>query len=287
VIALAIVGLFLLLYGVGIPQDWYQKYVLRNRWKQPLKIGILYDMNWDLTNTETYAWTDINPNDWKETLEKFAGDQSIEVSVELINVNKNFDTYAAILNPYGGVYPEVDLKTLSTLEKIVNYVREGGVFVNVADIPSYWAYNPDLSRKLDTTTAVYGTYQTPTGPQILSTRPFELTPLAKTLGLRVAGIGQGFPQNLNQILRSRARIISKRAAIVEANIESCINPTRLRYVNGNPYDMSALFFVKYGEGDFLISLIWINDPTHTQQAKNSLRDAISKLLIGKLASRAI
>ena len=97
-----------------------------------------------------------------------------------------------------GFYPLIGWCFLR-LRKL-NYVREGGVFANVADIPSYWAYNPDLHRKLDTTTAIYGTLQTPTGTQIFSTRPFELTPLAKKLGLRVAGISQGFPQNLSQIL---------------------------------------------------------------------------------------
>lgn len=51
----------------------------------------------------------------------------------------NFDKYTAILNPYGGVYPERDLSNYETLNKILNYVREGGFFINVADIPGYFA----------------------------------------------------------------------------------------------------------------------------------------------------
>ena len=73
---------------------------------------------------------------------------------------------------------------------------------------------------------------------------------------------------------------------MESNVVSCTNPTRLRYIDGNIYDMSALIFVKYGEGDFLFSLIWINDPAHSQQAKDSIRDAISKLIVDELVVKA-
>jgi len=286
---LLIVVAFLLLYGVGIPQAKYHEFVLRHRWKEPLKIGILNDMKWNVNNKEIFAWSDTPPNDWKNVIEKFAEEQKLSMKVELINVRMKFDSCAAILNPYGGVYPELDLRNLSTLEKIVNYVREGGLFINVADIPSYWAYNPDLHRKLDITSPIYGASVTPVGLQIVATKPFELTPLMKKLGLRVLGFPKGIQQNLQSVVTTKISsiIASERLAIVESNVMSCIPTSKQLYIDGNTHEMSGLFFVKYGEGDFLFSLIWINTAYHNQQAREAIRHAICKLTIDKLASKIV
>jgi hypothetical protein len=35
------------------------------------------------------------------------------------------------------------------LDEIFNYVKEGGIFLNISDIPGYWAYNKLLERRLD------------------------------------------------------------------------------------------------------------------------------------------
>jgi len=280
---LLIVVVSLLLYGVGIPQRKYHEFVLRRRWKEPLKIGILNDMGWDINNKEIFAWSDISPNDWKNTIEIFAKKRKASVKVDLIDVHMKFDSYTAILNPYGGVYPELDLKNLSTLEKIVNYVKEGGLFINVADIPSYWAYNPDLHRRIDIVSAIYGVSATSAGLQIIATKPFELTPLMKKLGLRVLGFPKGI--ELTVTAKTPPTIKSERFVIVESNVTSCIPTFKQRYMDGNMYDFSALFFVKFGEGDFLFSFIWINTEYHDQHAKEAIRNAICKLTMDKLISK--
>jgi len=282
---LLIVIVFLLLYGVGIPQTRYHEFVLKRRWKKPLKIGILNDMKWDLNNKEIFAWSDISPNDWKNAIEMFAKERKASVKVDLIDIRMKFDSYTAILNPYGGVYPELDLQNLSTLEKIVNYVREGALFINVADIPSYWAYNPDLHRRLDIASAIYGVSATPAGLQIIATKPFELSPLMKKLGLRVLGFPKGI--QLTVTTKTPPIIKSERVVIVESNVTSCIPTSKQLYVDGNTYDFSALFFVKFGEGDFLFSLIWINTEYHDQQAKEAIRDAICRLTMDKLISKTV
>ena len=283
---LLIVIAFLLLYGVGIPQAKCHEFVLKHRWKEPLKIGVLNDMKWDINNKEIFAWSDVPPNDWKNGIERFAKEQKVSVEVELINVRRKFDSYTAILNPYGGVYPELDLKNFSTLEKIVDYVRDGGLFINVADIPSYWAYNPDLHRRLDITSPIYGISATPVRLQIVSTKPFELTPLMKKLGLRVLGFPKGIKQNLQSVTTTKTSSIikSERLAIVESNVTSCIPTSRQLLMDGKVYEMSTLFFVKYGEGDFLFSLIWINATYHNHQARETIRNAICKFTVDKLHS---
>ena len=283
-----VVGIaFFLLYGIGIPQEKYHEFILKHRWKEPLKIGILNDMKWDVSNREIFAWSDVSPDSWKEAIERFTNDLGVEVKVELIHAGMKFDSYVAILNPYGGVYPEYDLRNLSTLDKILGYVKEGGCFINVADIPSYWAYNPDLHRKLDIASTVYAALPTPTGVRIISTKPFELTPLIERLRLRIIRNDSGIQQNLDAVLGAsvHTNIRSERLAIVESNVVSCVPTTRLPYVDGNTYDMSALFFVNFGDGAFLFSLIWINTAYHNQQAREAIKNAIVKLLVEKAASK--
>jgi len=285
---ITVIGIaFLLFYGIGIPQQKYREFILKHRWKEPLKIGILNDMKWNDNNKEIFAWSDVSPDSWREAINRFAEDRGVKAKVELIDTGMKFDRYVAILNPYGGVYPEHDLRNLSTLDKILEYVKEGGCFINVADIPSYWAYNPDLHRRLDIASTVYTALTTQAGVRIMSTKPFELTPLIKRLGLRVIRNDQGIQQDLKAILGSglRTTIRSERLAIVESNVDSCVPTTRLRYVDGNTYDMSALFFVKFGEGNFLFSLIWLNTAYHNQQAREAIKNSIITLFVGKIVSK--
>jgi len=283
--------IFLLFYGIGIPQREYHELVLRRRWKKPLKFGILNDLGEDVNDSEIFVWSDISPKKWKESIEELAREIDIEVKVEPVNVGMKFDSYVAILNPYGGVYPELDLRNLSTLDKILDYVKEGGCFINVADIPSYWAYNPDLHRKLDIASTIHAALQTPTGVRIVSTKPFETTPLIKRLGLRVMGarVGNlGIPQNLNAILGTRMRlgtIRSERLAIAESNVVSSVPVTQLTYIDRKAYPMTGLLFVNFGEGNFLLSLLWINAKYHKKRAKQAIQSAIVKLFMEKIASK--
>lgn len=61
------------------------------------------------------------------------------------------ELYPMIINPYGGSYLETDLEDLPEFNRIKRYVRKGGIFINIADIPFYYAYSKDLGRMVDTT----------------------------------------------------------------------------------------------------------------------------------------
>ena len=56
-----------------------------------------------------------------------------------------------MINPYGGVYPEEDLSTLVSLDRVFDFVRTGGIYINIADIPFYYAFDKKLNRRIDTT----------------------------------------------------------------------------------------------------------------------------------------
>lgn len=105
------------------------------------KIGILNDMKWNLDNKNIYTWTNISPERWKEELENKINGITKKIDIELINTNNDFDLYLSILNPYGGVYPERDIRKCETGKKIFDYVYKGGIFINVSEPPGYWAFN--------------------------------------------------------------------------------------------------------------------------------------------------
>jgi hypothetical protein len=287
--------IFLIVYGTGIISKIFHRYYLRRR-KSNLKIGILNDMNWDPKNKETSTWTDVSPLEWKKEIEETAKNLGVQIEVTLIDNNDNFDPYTAIFNPYGGVYPESDLKDFITLNKILNYVREDGLFVNVADIPGYWAYNSTLERRLDATPQIYGTYTSSDNRvNFIPARPFELTPLMKELGLRVYNTEAEqfksifnwgrfeFERKFKEFIGSEiSEFRVHRVAVVEKNVESIIKPKESRFYEKEK--VTPFLLVKYGEGRFLISLVFESAEEHKTN-KEEIKKTIVKLAIGFIKSK--
>lgn len=262
---LVAIVVILIFYGSGMISRMCHSYNLRARKGNCLVIpmvGILNDMGWDLENKEIYSWTDISPKEWKKEIERRADEGKIRIKVKLINTKKNFDPYIIILNPYGGVYPERNLKNFETLNKIFNYVNEGGIFVNVADVPGYWVYNPLLKRMLDATPPIYGIDKTPGGEILIKPiRPFQLTPFMEKLGLQVLNIENSelfgwdveFKEKINRVVvvKEIGGIKVHRVVVVERNVYPIMKPKKFGKI-----DVTPLFFVNYGEGRFLISLVF-------------------------------
>lgn len=267
ILLLCLAVIVLILYGAGVITAMNHK---RNLFTREISkvIGIFSDMAWEPENQEISAWTNISPVDWKNAIEKYATTNKARIKVKLINTKDNFDRYTAIVNPYGGVYPERNLKEHATLNKIFDYVEHEGIFINVADIPGYWAYNPLLKRKLDATPQIYGTTQDRSGRiAFVPARLFELTPFVERLGLRVLNTaGYCFSprwsfENKSGI-NKELEINIDRAVVVEKNVVPIIKPQKFNSSNVTP-----IFYTKYGDGKFLLSLIWFdlsrksNDPT--------------------------
>jgi len=269
---------FLLLYGFGkiSPLRWLYK--LKKKFFTPV-IGILSDMGWDPSNKQIYTWTDVSPEDWRNMLEKLARSEGIKIKVKLISASKNFDPYTVVINPYGAVYPEYDLESWGVVNKILDYVRRGGLFVNVADIPCYYAYNPLLKKRLETAKPIYDI--TPDG-KVLRVNPFELAPLMEKLGLRVLAVERTelskwdaeFEEKFRAIMGKVGKIEVHRVAIVEENVEPIIKPREVTFL-GSREKCTPLFFVNYGDGKFLISLIFLNATDNSKKMK----EVLSKMII--------
>jgi hypothetical protein len=103
--------------------------------------------------------------------------------------------------------------------------------------------------------------------------------LIKELGLRVYNV-QPIPQDFKGFYDRPVDIFSERVAVVESNLETCI-PTNM-VANT---EVSAFFTVKYGEGDFIISLIFMTHARHSQEAKNTIKNAILKVTNEKITKK--
>lgn len=182
------------------------------------------------------------------------------------------------------MYPEVDLRNLTILRKVLDFVDNGGIFVNVSDIPTYWAYHVKLKRKVDTTKAIF-TYS---NNQLTPIRPFQLTPLMKELGLSILNIR--LKQDFSSFSQSQVNIFSERVAIMESNLLKLIPENILVNVNGcsdEKWDisylhLSAFFAAKYGEGDFIFSLAFLHNGIHSTQEKEIVKRAIVQASLNKI-----
>jgi len=278
----------LILYGSGAITGIRNSFHLWRR-RTPLlspKVGILSDMRWEQDNDQISSGTQVSPEDWERESQKWARSERGKIKIELIDAKKSFTPYVAVINPYGGVYPEHNLKNFETMNKILNYVKEGGLFVSVADTPCYWAHNPLLKRRLDSTPPIYGIDKRANGSiGLIPVRPFELTPLMKELGLQVINtegnpvynwdnpqVADRFKEAVPEIGQTTINV--HRAVIVERNVEPIIEPRMYGQMRLTPF-----FLVNYGDGKFLISLIFLR-VSHPQ---NLIMKEVLAKLITKLA----
>lgn len=283
--------IFLFLYGSGAisPRHRYNMWRRRCKWLG-LKVGILNDIESDIKNEEIH--THIRTEEWKKRIEQHAKNGEVKIKVNLINVKEIFDSYAAIINPYGGVYPESDLKNFKTLDRIFNYVGDGGLFVNVEDIFGYFAYNALLRRKLDATPpAFWDVEREPNGRgKLVPRRPFERTPSMEKLGLRILNTENTslyrwnieFENTFRKVLyQGICGVKVHRVVVVEKNVEPVVKPKKLQ----SGEDVTPLCFVNYGnEGKFLMSLFWISKQEKSIQEK--LEKILAKLVVNFIKSRA-
>lgn len=287
---LASLAFILFLWGSGIISLVRHSFNLWKRKGNVLfrpKVGILNDMGSDIRN-ETFVSTDITPEKWKEGIAKQAKENRLKIKIKFTDVSKNFDSYTALLNPYGSVYPEDDLKNFKTMNKILDYVKEGGLFVNVADIPCYWAYDKFSEIKLNTTPPIYALKSENSGKiSIEPIRTFELTPILQKLGLRVFNVEKDnmpiiwdvkFEDIINKIIGRIDKIKVNRVVEVERNVVPLIKPKEINYTMSTPF-----FIVKYSYGEFLISLLFLDNIKIPEN--NNIREVLAKTVIKLIKKR--
>ncbi len=248
-------SLLFIFIGLGLSQSMCRSLLLLLRrictsigW---YRIGILYD------ERVMRVCTHISPDEWRTLLQTAARKFNKRVSITLLNPVKDYTVYNVIVNPYGGNYPETDSAAYPIYNKILEYMQEGGSFVNVADLPMYWAYN---AARRQTINRIPPTYLMQ-GNNIYPLRIFQEAPLTRELSLQIE---TSVNNQLPFILRSPYDRCSEpncnvyspdRVVLIERhNVETIIDPIRV-----SPQDHRTPFFIcGYGKGCCLISLFWLD-----------------------------
>ena len=153
-----------------------------------------------------------------------------KVRFSRISVHQEMYEYPVILNPYGGVYPENDLARYESLNAIFKYVEKGGVFVNVADIPFYYAFDKKLNRKVDTT---------PLAEDYSLDRTFKRSVLTQRLDVHV--------------LDSKASDIKPNRIIALSEVSHNFYPEDFKGHENDARRFSPYLALPYGRGYFVFS----------------------------------
>lgn len=254
----------LLLYGHQYFDGFLHMRLLNLRNRNP-RVGIISDLGESMEG-ETASWTDTPPQEWKNRLRETADNLSYSFIAEEMKVHQDIlHSYTVILNPYGGVYPENDLQDNSTLADIFNYVEEGGVFVNVADFPFFWAYSIQQRRRINPSRIEHFTQ--PDG-RLQALQPFSAHPLVHDYGISVISI----PGESDITVSHEGEEFGIVRALPDVdNIEEIL-PVK---IEGDKVHAAAR--LRYGEGYFIFFLISL-----TQEGSNKLESLIIAEVIGTL-----
>ena len=118
---------------------------VRQKFVIPRKLGILngYVDGQDASEkpcTE-YPYSEFNIEDWERRFSQITDSGKCKFEIERIPISKIGNEYAVIINPFGEAYPEKDVKKRFAFNHLKNYVEDGGVLVNVAGFPFFWAWD--------------------------------------------------------------------------------------------------------------------------------------------------
>jgi hypothetical protein len=249
------------------------KHLVLGKWK----VGILNDLEWESTGKDIAVATTVSPQEWKTLISGQAVIEGVKLRIKMpaLKRRRSLDSFHVILNPYGEVYPEYDVMKYETLDKIFDYVRKGGVFVNVAGIAGYYLYNPALRRRLDAANPVY---QSSGSSSITPVRPFWEVPFSKRLGLQIFNVDNWGridcvspgDEVMGKALSQMGKITIRRVALIEGNV------TPIATGSQQP-DTTPIFSIPYGEGTFLMSLVFLNE-------ENRFKEIVTKCVISMLRS---
>jgi HEPN domain-containing protein len=117
----------------------------RQKFMIPIKLGILNGYVDEQDPSEKpcskYAYTEFKIEDWERRLSQITASGKSRFQIEQIPVSKIGNEYAIVLNPFGEIYPEKDTKKRFVFNHLKDYIENGGVLVNVAGFPFFYAWD--------------------------------------------------------------------------------------------------------------------------------------------------
>ena len=133
---IALLFVVLLFYYLGLPAlSKVVKYLKSKKKKRFPKVGVL-NGNIESPIREykcQHGHTDVTAGMWFTELKRELGTKRIE----MITTSKINDSFSIIVNPFGDVFPEEDLKLHTTFYKICKFIEDGGFFLCTGG--AFWA----------------------------------------------------------------------------------------------------------------------------------------------------
>jgi len=308
-------GILFTLIGSGFAQHVTREALIKYRLLFPA-IGIISDLPWDNESpekkTHMWAWPQMNPKEWRRRVLEEASKNGVRIKVKHIKIHhihtRSFlERYNAIINPYGSVYPEIDTKEMLVWNAIQRYVRNEGLFVNIADIPLYWVYDLNTDALYD---SVKRTYQYVPLEFVRSGESLKLkhtslegiAPFAETLFL-----GDVKVQVINmEQLKGSASVPRYPLELREDHFGGCSLgiaalhrafeihqgekgrvQSVVKEIEHGGYLLSPICFVDFGKGKFLISLPFLDGEDQTDSIKERITWLQCALVIKKVANRKL
>lgn len=116
---------------------------------RPIKIGILsgwVEADSNEKPCSEFMFTD-RKFDWTGRIAEITDGSHQRFDIQSLDASKIDNTYALVINPFGEVYPEKDLKRRPVFEAIREYIADGGIFVNAAGWAFYYAWDVNEGKK--------------------------------------------------------------------------------------------------------------------------------------------
>lgn len=221
---LTVLLIMLTLYGIGLA-DWLTVFLfwaLRKLSRKRKLVGIF--LPFPISNSNS-SWVDVDIDSITSLLKQKL------INYQIFNKLFLFRGQCIVVNPFGGVYPEEDVSFLSSLGAIFDFVRSGGVYINIADIPFYYAFDKKLNRRIDTT---------PLAGDFSAVRSFFQTILTRKLHCFVLGmINLGEVERVIELSNSGSNLYS--AAYKDEQRE-----------------FSPVLKIPFGKGYFIFSTLHLN-----------------------------
>ncbi len=119
----------------------------------PVKIAILFgyvseDGDNEVQCNESPS-TSISSAEWREHLSRLRTDEgNVKYKVEFISASQITNRYTVVINPFGEVYPEIDIKKKVIFGIIEDYIFTGGIFVCAGGFPLFYGWDVNKGKKI-------------------------------------------------------------------------------------------------------------------------------------------
>ena len=238
----------LILYGFGLFEGIFRIWVLVNRKINNSRKRICIYAPYEIEKNNS-SWINIYLAQFKKELDNKC------IKYSITKKENSFLRYPIVINPYGGAYPEKNASTLQSFNNIFEYVRSGGKYLNIADIPFYYAFDESLKRRIDTT-PIAGDYSLD--------RSFFKTLLTKKLHCFVYGLlnGEDFDNGIT-------RIIS-----LTENTKNFFDKTII--IDNGDLEYSPSLAIPYGRGYFVFSTRQLNED-NLEIFSQLIKDTLNRL----------